>query len=210
MEIPVYTKEGVMKSLRTVVFVAAVCALLILPAAVYALDKGTARLISVTRVAGGCVAGPTGATVQAWDVEPGHIYAITISNVTECASGGTDPTLNVRVNSSIPGYEYTDVVAAYVSPGVYQFNYFMPPNAWCTLPILYCTTPGEWLTTGLFVIRNDGGTNSHGVPYAAHLRASRFESVGEGCTNPTPILGPECGGVGTEDGSWGAIKELFR
>ena len=55
-----------------------------------------ARLISVTPTDGGCVAGPTGAGVQAWDVEPGKTYELIISNVSECANGGTDPTLNVR------------------------------------------------------------------------------------------------------------------
>jgi hypothetical protein len=75
------------------------------------------------------------------------------------------------------------------------------------LPIFYCTTPGEWLTTGLFVIRDDGGTNAHGVPYAAHLRASTF---GVGCTNPIMILGPECGALGTEESNWGAVKAIYR
>lgn len=196
-----------MKSLRTVGFIAAVCALLVLPAIVYALPKGTARLVSVTALDGGCVSGPTGATVEAWDIEPGFTYRITLTNVTECANGGTDPTLDVRINSSIPAHQYNDRVAYYVSPGVYQFDYWLPVDAWCTLPILYCTTPGEWLTTGLFVRRHDGATNSQGVPYTAHLRASRWSP---GCTYPTMIIGPECGAVGTDDPTWGAIKALYR
>jgi len=196
-----------MKLLRTTAFLGAMCALLVLPALVYGLDKGTGRLISVTPADGGCVAGPSGNTTEAWDIQPGFTYTITIDNVTECANGGTDPTLNVRVNSSIPGHEYTDLVANYVSPGVYQFSFTLPPEAWCTLPILYCTVPGEWLTTGLFVRRHDGKLNPNGVPYTAHLRASTW---GPGCTNPTPILGPECGAVGTEESSWGAIKTIYR
>jgi len=196
-----------MKTMRMGVLLAALCALLVLPAIVYALDKGTGRLVSVTPVDGGCVSGPTGATVEAWDIQPGFTYTLTITNVTECANGGTDATLNVRVNSSIPGYEYTDIVAVYVSPGVYQFNFTLPANAWCTLPILYCTTPGEWLTTGLFVIRHDGGTNPQGVPYAAHLRASTWS---EGCTDPMMILGPQCGALPTEESSWGAVKSIYR
>jgi hypothetical protein len=207
MTIPDLHEGGVMKFLRTAAFVAAVCALLVLPAIVYALDRGTGRLVSVTPVDGGCVSGPTGGTTDAWDIQPGYTYTLRITNVTECANGGTDPTLNVRVNSSIPGYEYTDLVAVYVSQGVYEFNYTLPASGWCTLPILYCTTPGEWLTTGLFVIRHDGKTNSNGVPYQAHLRASTF---GEGCTNPTMILGPECGAIGTEESSWGGIKAIYR
>lgn len=174
---------------------------LIVPAIGYALPLGNARLVSVTPVYGGCVSGPTGGSVQAWDVERGQTYTLTISNVSECANGGTDPTLNVRVNSSTPGHEYTDLVAVYVSPGVYQFDFTLPANAVCTMPIFYCTTPGEWLTTGVRVIRSDG------VSKQAHLRASTF---GAGCTNPTPILGPECGPVDTEESSWGAIKAFYN
>jgi hypothetical protein len=186
----------------------ALIALVTLPAAAGALDKGTGRLADVTPVDGGCVSGPTGATVEAWDIQPGYTYTITITDVTECANGGTDPTLDIRVNSSIPDHEYTDIMANNVSPGVYEFDYTLPEDAWCTLPILYCTTPGEWLTTGLFVIRHDGGTNPQGVPYAAHLRASIW---GAGCANPTMILGPECGGeVPTENSSWSALKAIYR
>lgn len=179
-----------------------VLALAILPAVAHAIPLGTARLMNVT-TSGGCVYGPTGATVQAWDVEPGHDYTLTISDVTECANGGTAPTLNVRVNSSTPGNYYVDLVAVYVSPGVYQFDYFLSAGAVCTMPVFYCTTPGD-ITSGFFVRRNDGGNKQ------AHLRASRFESVGMGCTNPMPIIGPECGTVGTEDSSWGTIKEIYR
>jgi hypothetical protein len=164
-------------------------------------------LTDVISTDGGCVSGPSGATTEAWDIEPGFTYRLTLVGVTECANNGTDPTLDVRVNSSIPGHEYTDIVATYVSPGVYQFDFALPSEAWCTLPILYCTTPGEWLTTGLFVIRHDGATNSNGVPYSAHLRASTF---GAGCTNPLMILGPECGAIPVGQSSWGTVKASFR
>lgn len=196
-----------MKLLRSGAFLIAVCCLLILPATGYALDKGTARLVSVVPVDGGCIAGPSGATTEAWDIEPGYTYTLRLEGVTECANGGTDPTLDIRINSSIPDHEYTDLVATFVSTGVYEFNYTLPEDAWCTLPILYCTTPGEWLTTGLFVIRHDGGTNSQGVPFSAHLRASEWD---EGCTNPTMILGPECGAVPAEQSTWGAVKTLYQ
>lgn len=196
-----------MKALRTAALLAVASAILILPAMVHALDKGTARLVSVTPVDGGCVMGPTGGTTEAWDIQPGHTYTIRLDGVTECANGGTDPTLDVRVNSSIPGHEYTDIVATYVSPGVYEFNFTLPANAWCTLPILYCTTPGEWLTTGLFVRRHDGATNSNGQPYTSHLRASTWSS---GCTDPEMIIGPECGVVGTEETTWGQVKVRYQ
>ncbi len=195
-----------MKSLRTVAFFAAAFVLLVLPVAVWAIDTGTALLTNVTPVNGGCVSGPNGRTVEAWDIQPGFTYILTISNVTECANGGTDPTLNMRINSSQPGYEYTDLVAVYVSPGVYQLTFTLPGHAWCTLPIYYCTTPGVY-TSGILVRRHDGGTNPQGDPYMAHLRAS---SWGPGCTNPIPILGPECGALGTEDSNWGAVKAIYR
>lgn len=196
-----------MKSLRVSAIITAACALVAWPALVDALDRGTGRLVSVTAVDGGCVSGPTGATTQSWDIQPGYTYTIRIEDVTECANGGTDPTLDVRVNSSIPGHEYTDLVAVNVGPGAYEFDYTLPANAWCTLPIFYCTTPGEWLTTGLFVIRDDGAVNMNGVPYQAHLRASTWEA---GCTNPMMIYGPECGAIPTEETTWGRIKALHQ
>jgi hypothetical protein len=195
-----------MKPVRIVWCVVA-CAVLLMPAFAQALDKGTGRLVSVTSVDGGCLSGPTGHTTEAWDIEPGHTYTLRIEDVTECANGGTDPTLNVRINSSIPGHEYTDLVATNVAPGAYEFDYTLPANAWCTLPILYCTTPGEWLTTGLFVRRHDGATNSNGVPYTSHLRAS---SWGPGCSFPTMIIGPECGVVSSEESTWGEVKSRYR
>ena len=180
----------------------AVLALAVLPVIAYAIPLGTGRLAGVTPVYSGCVFGPTGGTVQAWDVERGDTYRLTLSNVTDCANGGTDATINVRVNSSTPGYAYTDLVAYYVSPGVYQFDFYVPANAVCTFPIFYCTTPGEWLTSGLRTRRNDGGN------FQAHLRASAFD---EGCTNPEPWVAGECAGtIPVEQSSWGNIKALYE
>ncbi len=186
-----------MKTLRTSALIASICALLALPAVVHAIGNGTARLANVTPLSGGCVMGPTGQYVQAWDVEPGQAYAVTLSNVTECANGGTAPTLNVRVNGTTGNMDF---VAVYVSPGVYTFDCTLPGNAACTYPILYCTVPGK-ASTGLFAIRNDGGS------FQAHLRPSSFD---EGCASPMPILGPDCTMVGTEESTWSAIKEIFR
>jgi hypothetical protein len=176
------------------IFVWAACALLALPSLAFA----NARLINVVPTDGGCVSGPTGPAVQAWDVEPGKTYQLTISNVTECANGGTDPTLNVRVKSSNVGN--TDIVATFVAPGVYTFSYTMPANAVCTFPILYCTTPGDG-SSGILVHRNDGGA------FQAHLRAASF---GPGCTNPTEILGGDCLVTPTRPSSWGKVKSYYR
>src|SRR6185369_9445014 len=107
--------EGFAMSPRQLILLAALAALTI-----PALAQANARLISVVPTDGGCVSGPTGATVQFWDVEPGKTYELTISNVTEC----TGPTINVRVNSASSGN--TDLVATLVVPGTYKFSYTLP------------------------------------------------------------------------------------
>jgi len=175
-------------------FMIAVLALIVVPVAASA----NARLISVTSVSGGCVSGPTGPAVQAWDTEPGETYKLTISHVAECANGGTDATLNVRINSTTHGN--TDIVATYVSPGVYEFEFTLPADAVCTFPIFYCVTPGEY-NTGLYVMRDDGGM------FQAHLRSATFEA---GCTNPTENLGPDCQVVPNEESTWGKVKALYN
>ena len=176
-------------SRRQLIVLAALAALTI-----PALAQANARLISVVPTDGGCVSGPTGATVQFWDVEPGKTYELTISNVTEC----TGPTINVRVNSASSGN--TDLVATLVVPGTYKFSYTLPANAVCTFPIFYCTTPGQ-TNSGIKVIRNDGAN------FQAHLRAAAF---GPGCTNPQPILGSDCGLVPTRPSTWGKLKSIYR
>ena len=176
------------------IIVLAVLAALSIPS----LALANARLISVVPTDGGCVSGPTGPAVQAWDVEAGKTYEVTISNVTECANGGTDPTLDVRVNSSNTGN--TDLVATLVVPGTYKFTYTLPVNAVCTYPIFYCTTPGQ-NNSGIRVNRNDGAN------FQAHLRAAAF---GPGCTNPQPILGSGCGLVPTRPSTWGKLKSTYR
>jgi hypothetical protein len=172
----------------------AIAALALVPA----MASANARLISVTPVSGGCVSGPTGPAVQAWDVESGETYHLTISHVLECGNGGTDATINVRVNSSTHGN--TDIVATYVSDGVYEFDFTMPEDAVCTFPIFYCTEFGNNMS-GIFVTRNDGGM------FQAHLRASTFMA---GCTNPIANLGPACMTVPVEESTWGKVKSLYR
>ena len=162
------------------------------------LAHANAQLVSVTAVSGGCVSGPTGPAVQAWDVEPGETYKLTITNVLECANGGTDATLDARINSTDHGN--TDLVATNVGVGVYEFNFTLPTDAGCTFPINYCTTPGS-NSSGIKVIRDDG------VDFQAHLRSAAFEA---GCTNPTSILGPACSTVGVEEQTWGVAKTLFQ
>jgi hypothetical protein len=119
--------------------------------------------------------------------------------MTECANGGTDATLNVRVNSSVSGN--VDLVATLVVAGTYQFNFMIPVGTACTLPIFYCTTPGD-NSSGLFVNRNDGG------PFQAHLRAATFQA---GCTYPQEIYqSPWCGPVSVDTSTWGHVKATYR
>ena len=169
-----------------------------LPAIAVAIPLGGARLTGVAPVDGGCVSGPTGPSVQKWDVEPGKTYTLTISNVTECANGGTDATLNVRVNST--GSGNTDIVASFVAAGTYQFDFKVPADASCTLPVFYCTTPGD-NSSGFFARRSDGGN------FQAHLRAATF---GAGCTNPQEIIGPACLPTPARPHSWGKLKAIYR
>ena len=117
--------------------------------------------------------------------------------MTECANGGTGPTINVRVNSSTGN---TDLVATLVVPGTYKFTYTLPANGVCTFPIFYCTTPGQ-NNSGMRVNRNDGAN------FQAHLRAAAFAP---GCTNPQPILGGDCGLVPTRPSTWGKLKSIYR
>lgn len=177
---------------------AALLAAVLLPAAAFAIDFGGARLAGVVPVDGGCVYGPSGPGVQSWDVEPGRAYTLTITGVTECAAGGTAPTLGVRVNSSDAGN--TDLVATLVEPGTYRFDFTLPAWAACTMPIFYCTTPGA-PSSGLFVRRADG------LPFQAHLRASSFDP---GCTNPREVFGPSCGALPNAARSWGLLKIRYR
>jgi hypothetical protein len=68
-----------------------VLALAVLPVIALALPLGSGRLVSVTPVYGGCVSGPTGGTVQAWDVERGDTYTLTLTNSAgRCQCGDRD------------------------------------------------------------------------------------------------------------------------
>jgi hypothetical protein len=70
----------------------------------------------------------------------------------------------------------------------------------CTMPIQYCTTPGE-TDTGMFVRRNDGDS------FQAHLRASSF---GPGCTLPGALQGGDCYVSPTRSSTWARVKSFYR
>ena len=181
-----------MKIHRTLIALVAIVAM------IPVLAHADARLVSVTPTGGGCVWGPSGNYVQAWDVEPGETYTLRLEDVLECAAGGTDPLLDVRINSSNTGN--VDLVAAWVAPGVYEFDFTVPLDGMCTMPVFYCTTPGIY-STGIHAIRDDGAA------WQAHLRVSTFEA---GCTNPVEILGGDCAPIDLEEKSWGVLKALFE
>lgn len=175
---------------------------LFLLASVTGLAFANASVSSIVPVDGGCIAGPSGNTSQKWDVEPGKTYTVTLTGVSECGNGGTDATINVRVNGVNLGTENqnADLVATLVAPGVYQFTFTIPADASCTLPIFYCTTPNV-PQSGLAAWRHDGGA------WGVHFRASTFEP---GCTNPEEIQGPNCNIVPNKTSTWGQVKSIYR
>ncbi len=163
--------------------------------AISAPAQAGARLVNVIALDGGCLSGPTGVSVESWDAVPGKSYQLTIDQVTECADGGMAPTLNVRVNNTAVGN--TDLIATWVSPGIYQFSYTLPVTSCETFPIFYCTTPGA-SNTGTLVVRHDTGQ------FQAHLRAATF---GPACSLPAAIL---CLPTPTRPSTWGQVKSIYR
>ena len=98
--------------------------------------EGLAQVTNVTPTDGGCVfqdSLPANATEQ-WDVEAGKTYTVTLTNVSDAANGGTDPTMQVIVKSTDTGNEC--LTATKQSTGVYTFSVTLPDNACNTMPIL--------------------------------------------------------------------------
>ncbi len=157
--------------------------------------RANARLVAVTPVDGGCVNGPTGQYVEAWDVAVGSTYRLRLEGVTDCANGGTDATVNVLVLNSSGGN--TPLVAQWVADGTYEFTFAVPTTYCDTSPILYCTAGGNSPSTGLVVGRHDTGL------YQSHLRASEFYGS---CSNPVTI---HCV-TPTLRTTWGELKTIYR
>ena len=154
------------------------------------------RLLTVVPTDGGCVQLPADPPDQFYNVEPGKTYLCTIDQITDCANGGTDNTIGIRVNATGPGF--IDLVAAKVSTGVYQFTITMPVNnPSCTLPIHYCTPPGS-SDPGLSVLRDQD------EKYPAHFRMASF---GPGCSNPTF---PFCSLTPARSRTWAQVKQIYR
>ena len=182
---------------RRYLLAAATILCLVLPT----LASADATVTSVTPVDGGCVSGPNGVSTELWDVEPGKTYVATLTGVTECGNGGTDATINVRVNgTSQTDPQNTDLVATLVAPGVYEFTFTVPIDASCTMPIFYCTTPGVPQSG---ILAKSSADPSKGV----HFRASTF---GPGCTDPVEIQGPNCRTVPARPSTWSRVKSFYR
>lgn len=145
---------------------------------------------------GACVHGPSGQTDHFWEVVAGKRYLCTITGINDCANGGTDPTIKIRVNATGPGS--IELVANKTSvDGVYTFTIEIPMyNPSCTLPIFYCTPPGS-SDPGLRVLRTDG-------QYPAHFRIATFDS---NCENPTF---PACETTPTRSRTWAQVKQIYR
>jgi hypothetical protein len=135
---------------------------------------GIARVSSVVPTNGGCVFQDSLplTSVENWDVQEGFSYAVTLTQVTDCANGGTDATIGVIVKSSNTGNMC--LVATKVATGTYTFTVTMPAASCHTYPIMYCATSCSG--GGMLARRADGGAK------ASHLRASVF---GPGCSAPS-------------------------
>ena len=159
-----------------------------------------ARLLSVEGVGvDACVKGPHGESVQFWEVKPGQTYTLTIGGVFDCDNVAGDGSIGVRINSS--GVGNTDRVAMPTGvPGEFEFTFAIPLGARCTMPIFYCTTPGQ-NNTGLRVWRDPEGE------FQAHLRMATFDSA---CENPVTLNGGDCLAVPTRSRTWGQVKSMYR
>ncbi len=172
----------------------------VLPAFPPAANLGSGRVFSVLPLDGGCVFDDDqpASSVEHWDVVQGKTYRVTLTNVTDCANGGTDATIKVNVKSSNTGNQCLD--ATKVDTGKYQFDVRMPSNACFTYPIVYCASSTCTGNDGFFARRRDGGGST------SDLRASTFDgncsfvaqdadcasSPPQGCILTCPTVAPVC------------------
>ncbi len=149
-------------------------------------NLGDAYISNVTGVNGECVQSTIDGMTQKWDIQAGGTYTVTLSNVTDCANQGSDPSIQVIVKNSgggniCPLTANQDVL----NPVVGQYTFQVTLTTQCkTLPILYCTT-GCDTNTGLFARDALAG-------HEGHLRTSTFDAD---CTNP--VADDACNGGAT-------------
>ena len=183
--------------MRPLLLLAGLC-LLAAPTIARANSLAMGRVISVVPTDGGCVDGPNGGSVQFWEVQPGKSYEITIDHITDCANDGTDQTIFVRINSSSVGN--TDLEATIVEPGKYKFTFPIPIGARCTMPLFYCTVPGD-ASTGLRLRRSDD------EEFQAHLRMASFLPD---CSFAAALNGGDCLATPTMSRTWSQVKQIYR
>jgi protocatechuate 3,4-dioxygenase beta subunit len=102
-------------------------------------NLGLGRIVSVEPLDGGCVQETVASATSLayWDIEPGLTYRVTLSNVTDCANGGTDASLEVVVHSE--NIVNQCLTASHAATGLYTFDITIPPLSCDTLPMNYCT-----------------------------------------------------------------------
>src|SRR6266498_2371002 len=83
-------------------------------------NLGSAFISNVTGVNGECVASTPTGNGQKWDVQAGGTYDVTLSGVTDCASQGTENTIEVIVQNGVGGNTCT--TATQTATGVYTFT----------------------------------------------------------------------------------------
>jgi hypothetical protein len=155
--------------------------------------EGLAQVTSVTPTDGGCVfqdSLPANATEQ-WDVEAGKTYTVTLTNVTDAANGGTDPTMQVIVRAPT---RQPCLTATKQSTGVYTFSITLPDNACNTMPIQYgtsdCSAARAW--------RRAAATAPTRRPTSVRRRSV------PGCSKPSPGYGLRQRAEPTPTGDGGA------
>jgi hypothetical protein len=161
-------------------------------------NVGLGRISSVIPLDGGCVVDDDQpvSSVEHWDVSQGKTYQVTLTNVTDCANGGTDSSIKISVKNSNTGNQCLDANKA--DTGVYVFTVTLPSNACFTYPISYCASADCTGPDGFFARRRDGGNSS------SDLRASIFGTncsflaedqdclPPQGCTLTCPTVAPLC------------------
>lgn len=143
----------------------------------------------------GCVAGPIDlVTVENWYVEQGRTYTIHLSDVTNCANGGTDTTIVIEIDGLEKG-DPVFVLAVKLATGEYQFDFTMPSNACGPYRIKYCLYCIED-ETGFIVEKQTGGGECDLFP----------AEFSDDCSTRTPVHCP----TPVEPSTWGTIKGLYR
>jgi hypothetical protein len=151
-----------------------------------AANLGSAYVSDVTSGSNCFYSDTNGGGIQAWDIQAGGTYTVTLTGVTDCANLGNDPSIGVVVHNSnelgVSNNIY--VLANQVTVGgvgvvgVYTFTITLGSQC-LTMPIEYCThggtpdAPGNYPGSGMFAQDNIGGAPGG---HQGHLRTTIFDS----------------------------------